>query len=166
MQSSDHASVLGLNRASVAQLSPLDEQRLAWIVSLAHRCLVAERAGAVVGFAVTIAPQTGYDSANYRWFGDRFERFLYLDRVVVAEGDRRRGVATRLYEQLEPLGQGCGRVVCDINVEPPNLASLAFHERRGYQQIGRLEHSGHAAGLFCKELGPRPPGSDAARGVP
>jgi predicted GNAT superfamily acetyltransferase len=28
-----------------------------------------------------MAPGTAYDSRNYRWFSDRFERFLYLDRV-------------------------------------------------------------------------------------
>jgi predicted GNAT superfamily acetyltransferase len=85
----DWPALLAVNAASVRELSPLDEQRLRYILALAHRSLVVERAGEVVGFAVAIAPGTEYDSRNYGWFGERYERFLYLDRIAVAAPLRR-----------------------------------------------------------------------------
>ena len=151
----DWPRLLALNLASVRELSELDEQRLQAILSLSHRCLVVESAGEVVAFALAIAPGSAYDSRNYRWFADRFERFLYLDRVVVADGQRRRGAATRLYDAMEASAASFARMVCDVNVRPRNDASLAFHGARGYRELGRLAHgSEKVVALMSKELEP------------
>ena len=151
----DRPRLLALNLASVRELSELDDQRLHWILSLAHRSLVVESEGEMVAFALAIAPGTVYDSENYRWFGDRFERFLYLDRVVVAESLRRRGIGGRLYDAMEAAAAGFERMVCEVNVLPPNPASLAFHRSRGYVEVGRLTHGqGKVVALLSKELDP------------
>jgi uncharacterized protein len=149
----DWPAVLALNLASVRELSELDERRLEWILSLAHRAIVIESEREVVAFALAVAPHTAYDSANYRWFDARFERFVYLDRVAVAERLRRRGVATTLYEAMEAAAVPFERMVCEVNVLPPNPASLAFHGSRGYVQVGCLVHDEHrAVALLSKEL--------------
>jgi uncharacterized protein len=146
--------MLTLNRASVQELSELDEQRLGWLLSIAHRCLVVERDGEVVAFALAFAPDTAYDSENYRWFSKRFARFLYLDRVVVAESLRRHGTGTLLYDAIEDAAVELERMVCEVNVLPRNDASLAFHRARGYVEIGRLEHGPQkVVALLSKELG-------------
>lgn len=154
----DWPRVLDLNAASVQELSELDERRLRWILSLAHRRLVVESGGEVVALALAIASGTDYDSANYRWFAARFERFLYLDRVAVAESLRRRGIGAQLYDAMEAAAASFGRMVCEVNVLPPNPASLAFHASRGYVELGRLAHgSTKVVALLGKELQPAPP---------
>jgi hypothetical protein len=159
----DWPALLALNLASVRELSELDEERLEEILSWTHRSLVVERAGEVVAFALVIAPGTAYDSRNYRWFGERYERFLYLDRIVVADGQRRRGIATRLYDAMEETAAPFERMVCDVNVRPPNDASLAFHGARGYLEVGRLAHgSEKVVALMSKEL--EPEGTNAPDG--
>jgi predicted GNAT superfamily acetyltransferase len=145
--------MLALNLASVRELSPLDEQRLEWILSLAHRSLAVEHEGEVVAFALAIASGTPCDSPNYRWFATRFERFLYLDRIVVAAPFRRRGIATRLYDAMESAADSFDRMVCDVNLLPPNQASLAFHAARGYREVGRFTHGPEkVVALLSKEL--------------
>jgi hypothetical protein len=149
----DWPRLLALNLASVQELSELDEQRLQWIMSLAHRSLAIESEGEMVAFAVAIASGTAYDSENYRWFAARFERFLYLDRVVVVESLRRRGIGAQLYDAMEAAAARLQRMVCEVNVLPPNPASLAFHAARGYVEIGRLAHgSTKVVALLSKEL--------------
>jgi predicted GNAT superfamily acetyltransferase len=150
----DWPQLLALNAESVAVLSELDEQRLRFILSLAHRSLVVERDGEVAAFALAIAPGTEYDSQNYRWFGERFERFLYLDRIAVAAADRRHGLGALLYDAIEGAAVPFQRIVCDVNIEPPNDVSLAFHAARGYKRVGRLEHPGKTVALLGKELAP------------
>lgn len=137
----DWPRLLELNQASVSELSALDEARLRMVLSLAYRSLVVEDEGQVVGFAIAMAPGVPYDSNNYRWFSENFEEFLYLDRVAVAESMRRRGIGAQLYDAMESAAQSFGRMVCEVNVVPPNETSLAFHESRGYGEIGRLEHN-------------------------
>jgi predicted GNAT superfamily acetyltransferase len=150
----DLSELLSLNESSVAVLSELNEPRLHYILALAHRSLVVEREGKVVGFAIAIAPGTKYDSRNYAWFGEHFEQFLYLDRIAVAETARREGLGAQLYDAMEQSAEPFGRMVCDVNVEPPNEASLAFHSGRGYREVGRLAHgSEKTVALLSKELG-------------
>lgn len=154
MTREDWPTVLALNEASVRELSPMDEPRLGFILDLAHRSLVAEDGGEVAAFAIAVAPGTGYDSANYRWFSERYERFLYLDRIAVARAHRRRGLGALLYDAMEQAARPFERMVCDVNVEPRNDASLAFHLARGYEDIGRLEHGTvKTVALMRKELG-------------
>ncbi len=149
----DWPTVLALNGASVRELSPLDEARLDYILELAEIGLVAERDGQVAAFAIAIAPGAPYDSANYRWFAERYERFLYLDRIAVDAAHRRRRLGALLYDAMEQVARPFGRMVCDINVQPRNDASLAFHVARGYRDVGRLDHGDvKTVALMCKEL--------------
>jgi len=136
----DWPTVLALNEASVRELSPLDETRLRYILELAHSALVVEREGEVAAFAIAIAPGAPYDSANYRWFAERYERFLYLDRIAVGAAHRRDGLGALLYDAMEEAARPFGQMVCDVNVRPRNDASLGFHAARGYEDVGRLEH--------------------------
>lgn len=132
--------MLALNEASVRELSPLEETRLQYILELAHTALVVERECEPAAFAIAIAPGTPYDSANYRWFAERYERFLYLDRIAVGAAHRRHGLGALLYDAMEQAARPFGQMVCDVNVKPRNDASLGFHAARGYEDIGRLDH--------------------------
>jgi predicted GNAT superfamily acetyltransferase len=151
---SDVSTVLALNAADVAALSPLDHERLTLLRKQAAHALVAEVAGDVLGFTLTFAPGSDYDSDNFDWFSRRYPSgFLYLDRIVVAPAHRRRGIAGRVYDALEDEARVYGRLVCEVNSKPPNPASLAFHSGRGYAEVGHLTHgSGKVTVMLCKEL--------------
>jgi uncharacterized protein len=142
LERGDWPAVLALNQASVRELSPLDFPRLGYILALAYRSLVVDLGaeGGVAAFAIAVAPGAPYDSANYRWFAERYAQFLYLDRIAVAAEHRRHGLGRLLYEQMEQAAQPFMRMTCDVNVRPRNEASLAFHAARGYEDVGRLDH--------------------------
>jgi predicted GNAT superfamily acetyltransferase len=148
----DRPRLLALNEESEQELSELDMQRLEYILSLAHRTLVVEGEGEIAAFAIAIAPGADYDSRNYLWFGERYEQFLYLDRIAVAAPHRRNGFGARIYDAMEDSAVPFRRMVCDVNVDPPNDVSLAFHKARGYRELGRLQHSKKAVMLLGKEL--------------
>jgi predicted GNAT superfamily acetyltransferase len=152
LERADWPAVLALNQDSVDELSDLAGERLGYVLSLASRALVAEADAHVVAFALAMAPGTTYDSRNYRWFSQRFERFLYLDRIAVDVHSRRSGIGARLYAEMEAAARAFGRMVCEVNIAPSNDASLAFHVARGYREIARLEHGEKVVALMCKEL--------------
>ena len=86
-----------------------------------------------------------YDSPNYLWFRDRYPRFVYVDRIVVDPAMRKRGLANRLYEDLFRVANDAGhdRVVCEVNSDPPNPASDAFHAALGFTEVGHATlHAG------------------------
>jgi predicted GNAT superfamily acetyltransferase len=149
----DHADVLALNEANVAALAPMDEARLVELDRLADRFDVLDVDGAFGGFVVTFAPGTSYDSENYRWFTERYDgRFYYLDRIVLAEDFRRRGLGGFVYDELEHVARGYGRLALEVNLVPRNEVSLAFHDRRGYVEVGRLGDEAHLVSLMEKRL--------------
>ena len=149
----DVPAVLALNHRFVDLLSALDAERLLWLVGLSDHADVVEVDERVVGFVLTMAPGSEYDSESYLWHAARFGgSFYYLDRIVIAEEMRRQGLAAFVYDAMEDVARGFGRMTLEVNVDPPNLGSLAFHERRGYVEVGRLGEPGHVVGLMAKEL--------------
>ena len=151
--SADHAAVLGWNDAHVELLSPLDEERLRALLVWADLGSVISPGGRDLGFVLTFAAGTAYDSANYRWFGRRYDAFYYLDRVVVEPSARRTGVGTQVYDEIEERARALASVMClEVNLDPPNAPSLEFHRRRGYVEVGQDGASGHLVSLLVKEL--------------
>jgi predicted GNAT superfamily acetyltransferase len=40
----------------------------------------------------------------------------------------------------------------EVNLDPPNEPSLAFHRRRGFVEVGQDTATGHRVSLMTKEL--------------
>jgi predicted GNAT superfamily acetyltransferase len=140
----DAPTVLALNAASVAVLSPLDADGLRALAAQAAWFRVVERGGAVQAFLLALREGADYASPNYRWFAERHPRFLYVDRVVVAAAARGAGLGAALYDALFAFAraEGVALVACEFDVEPPNPASARFHARYGFHEVGRQHVAG------------------------
>jgi predicted GNAT superfamily acetyltransferase len=160
----DHPAVLAWNHDHVELLAPLDETRLLALLGWADLGCVIAHEDRDVGFVLTFAGGTAYDSPNYRWFTEHcpslgWESFYYLDRVVVDPSVRRAGIGTRVYDEIEQRARRTAPVMClEVNLDPPNEPSLEFHRRRGYREIGQDDATGHLVSLMAKPLGQGPPG--------
>ena len=145
--------VLDLNERNVELLAPLDAARLDQLSTWAHRAQVIEVAGEPAGFVITIPAGTDYDSPNYRWFSALYgSSFHYLDRIVFEDRFRRRGLGSAVYDMIETDASAVGRLALEVNAEPPNPASLAFHAARGYAEVGRLGGAGKTVAMLAKDL--------------
>jgi predicted GNAT superfamily acetyltransferase len=131
----DGAALLTLNNAHAVELSWLEPERLAHLVAEAF---VARRVGVADALLLTFDQAADYDSPNFVWFRERYPAFVYVDRVVVADGARGRGLARRLYDDLFAAAKAAGheRIVCEVNADPPNPASDAFHAALGFVPVG------------------------------
>jgi predicted GNAT superfamily acetyltransferase len=131
----DGAALLALNNAHAVELSWLEPERLAHLVAEAF---VARRVGVADALLLTFDQAADYDSPNFVWFRERYPAFVYVDRVVVADGARGRGLARRLYDDLFAAAKAAGheRIVCEVNADPPNPASDRFHAALGFVPVG------------------------------
>lgn len=130
------AAVLSLNNAHAAETSELDAPRLRAMLDAAFLARATTDGGA---FLIAFDEGAAYDSRNFLWFRDRLDRFAYVDRVVVSAAARGRGLARALYAAVEAAAaaSGRGRIVCEVNLVPPNPASDAFHAALGFSEAGR-----------------------------
>jgi predicted GNAT superfamily acetyltransferase len=153
MTDDDVDAVLALNEESVEALVPMAAGDLARFRGLTSYTLVCEDNDEVAAFAIAYAPGTPYDSVNYLWHAERFDDFLYLDRIAVSTRHRRRGIASALYDAMEDAARDHGRMVCEIYSDPPNEVSIAFHTSRGYREVGHLRLAdGHEVVMMEKPL--------------
>lgn len=145
--------VLELNERNVEALAPMDRDRLVELTGLADRFDVVEVEGEFAGFVVTFAPGSAYDSENYRWFTQRYlDRFYYLDRIVLSDRFRRRGLGTFVYDEVEQVAAKYDRLTLEVNLLPRNDVSLSFHRLRGFTEVGRLGDDGKLVSLMEKDL--------------
>jgi uncharacterized protein len=144
LEASDLRPVAALNDREVPRVGPLGVHGLRAQLPRCDLALVAVADGTIVGFVLALAPGADYDSENYQWFEQRGTDHLYVDRIVVATAHRQRGIAGMLYDAVEARARETGRseITCEVNVRPPNPASMAFHEGRGFAELGRQDTTG------------------------
>lgn len=141
----DEAAILALNNEHAAELSWLEPERLSFLLGEAF---YTRRIGNLEAFIMTFDQDARYDSPNFVWFRERYPRFVYVDRVVVAAQARGRGHARRLYQDLFGHVERAGHalVTCEVNTDPPNPASDAFHAALGFAEAGdAVIHGGKKA---------------------
>lgn len=134
----DFEAILRLNQASVHYLSPLDTERLAHLHAQAVCHRVAEEQEEIAGFLLALREGADYDSVNYGWFARQYGSFLYIDRVVVNEQHRGRGIGRALYRDVFQIAAALGiaHVTCEFDIEPPNEVSTRFHAELGFKEVG------------------------------
>ncbi|MGL6291105.1 MAG: GNAT family N-acetyltransferase [Silanimonas sp.] len=135
----DHARIVALNAAEVTQTSAMDAARLAELDVLACAHWVFEQDGKVVAFLLAMDHSAVYRNDNFDWFATHLSRFVYVDRIVVDASAAGRGIGQQLYRNLfqHARERGIDSIVCEYNLDPPNPASQAFHDRFGFREIGQ-----------------------------
>lgn len=135
---SDFARIVALNAAEVVQTSAMDLDRLRLLHGLAGYHKVAVVDGIVAAFLLAMEDGAGYRNDNYGWFAARYPRFLYVDRIVVDSAFSGLRIGSRMYGDLfgYARSRGIPAVACEYNIEPPNHASRAFHDKFGFNEVG------------------------------
>lgn len=140
--SDDLESVWRLNEAAVDAVSSVTRDQMLSLVEMSRDVLVVSERDEIVGFCNTFNPGADYHSVNYRWFSERYEAFIYLDRIVIAESHRNRGLGALLYGEIERRMTATPEpkhLLCEVNFSPPNEGSLRFHRRIGFLPVGYQE---------------------------
>ncbi|NQJ70729.1 N-acetyltransferase [Streptococcus suis] len=99
--------------------------------------LVAEEDGRVVGYAYA---STYYARAAYDW---TVELSVYVSKEA-----RGKGIGSLLYDALEEdlMARGFKNFLACIAL--PNPASLALHEKRGYEEVAHFKKVGYKFGVW------------------
>ncbi len=154
LTSSDVPSMLSLNNGAVPAVPESTEVDLAELLRVSSFGFAAVSGDEFLGFVVGFEPGIDYASPNYRYFETRGTDYLYVDRIVVAEAARGMRVGQTLYQRVVELAidQGRDEVTCEVNVEPPNPGSHAFHSRMGFSEVGRQQTPYSTVALLARPL--------------
>ena len=143
----DRVGLLALNNAHATELSNLSPELLDRVLGLATLAIgVAPMRAALIAFDEA----SFYTGRNFAWFVGKYPRFLYVDRVVVAPESRGQGLARLLYGRVFETA-GDRPVACEVNLEPPNSASDAFHAALGFAPVGTAVHGGKTVRYMIRQ---------------
>jgi len=134
----DFGAILALNDAEVQQTSAMDLARLQHLQALSGYHKVALVDGRVGAFLLAMPSGAPYANDNFQWFSEHVGDFMYVDRIVVGSEFAGLGIGSALYRDLfsETRARGLSNVTCEYNIEPPNPASRAFHDKFGFHELG------------------------------
>ncbi len=133
-----------MNNAHARETSFLDEPGLA---ALLGESFYARGIGyGATAILIAFDQDASYESPNFLWFRANRSAFVYIDRIIVAESARGRGAARLLYDDLAEVAKAAGydRLVCEVNLVPPNPASVRFHTALGFSAVGEATLYGGA----------------------
>jgi predicted GNAT superfamily acetyltransferase len=137
----DVARVLEINNANTPGVSELTLSELETdIKNCLHALAIDNEHGEVCAFCITFAPDAPDAGVNHQWFADRFESFVYLDRIAIDPTYQNLGLGVLLYQSVEQQMIASAQhslLCCEVNLEPPNPGSLRFHHRIGFTEVGQ-----------------------------
>ncbi|MFM8848172.1 MAG: GNAT family N-acetyltransferase [Actinomycetota bacterium] len=148
----DLAVVHTINEENVPAVGQETLDDLRAIHAVCTTNIVAEVDGVVVGFCMVMPPGTSYASPNYTFFCDRYDDFVYLDRVAITASHQGLGIGARLYREVERRATS-EWFALEVNVKPPNEGSMRFHLREGFHEVAQMEtRPGKVVSLMIKRL--------------
>jgi uncharacterized protein len=143
-------SLLALNNDHSIELSPLTLAELDLLIRESFYSATINDSDALI---IAFDQSSRYQHVNFLWFRAFFEKvrqekaneknadanFLYIDRIVTSPAARGKGYARALYTDLFQRGKSAGhtRVACEVNLDPPNPVSDAFHASLDFSEVGR-----------------------------
>jgi predicted GNAT superfamily acetyltransferase len=140
--------LMSLNNAAVPAVSEVDQTRLRHLIAQSPIALITTSTAdgspeEITGFCLVMGPEADYDSVNFAWFVQRYERFIYLDRVVVDPAHHGQGLGRALYEEVITRARSimpeAEQFCLEVNLRPRNEQSLAFHDALEFTEVGQQE---------------------------
>jgi uncharacterized protein len=139
--------LLALNNDHAIELSALTLSEFDQLIRESFYAATINEGDALI---IAFDQSSCYNHTNFLWFRayfekERHDRFVYVDRVVTSAAARSKGHARTLYMDLFEHARAAGhdRVVCEVNLDPPNPVSDAFHASLNFSEVGRaVIHNG------------------------
>ena len=159
----DLAAIHAINQAEVPAVGDETASALDDIAAESTITIVADIDGDIGGFCFVLGAGAAYASLNYAWFSERYDDFVYLDRVAISPAFQRRGMGRAIYAEVERLAAEhhptATDFVLEVNLKPRNETSLAFHAQLGFVEVGqRTGADGKVVSMMAKSL----PGGSAS----
>jgi len=150
--SSDLEKILHLNQQALPAVSSVTLKEMQHFLHIVDYFKTLKVNNNIAGFLIALTPGKNYNSINYKWFENKYEKFMYIDRIVIAPSYQNNGFGTALYNDLSNFSKtNISNITCEVNIMPPNKESMLFHTKYGFKQIGtQFTDSGKKEVSFMK----------------
>ena len=148
----DSRSIWEINEQGLPGTGKVSEDEIIKLMEYSSFSIGAYDNDNLLGFVICLPPATEYGSLNYAWFNQRYDRFLYVDRIAVSSDKRNQKIGSKLYQAVidESVKHGVP-IAAEVNLRPPNLDSIRFHKRHGFTEVGEFTHGKKSVLMMLRE---------------
>ena len=148
----DVESIWLINEQGLPGTGQVSEQEISHLLNRCTLALGVFRDEELLGFVLCLSPGTAYSSPNYAWFNEKYDDFIYVDRIAVLIDQRNEGIGSNLYEEVISYSQENSiPIVAEVNLNPPNPGSMRFHNRFGFEEVGILQHKEKSVTMLLRQ---------------
>ena len=113
--------VLNLNQRNTPAVSNSSFEIMSYFLNVSEYFKILTVDEKPIGFLIALMPDKDYHSENYRWFNNKYNSFIYIDRIVISEEYQRRGYGKLFYSELHHFSKGrVSKLACEVNTRPIN----------------------------------------------
>ena len=125
-----------INEQGLPGTGQVTEHEMTDLLELSELKLGAYQDGKLLGFVICLLPNTEYGSLNYAWFNERYDEFIYVDRIAVATKFRNQSIGSMLYDKVFEYAQKNSiPVTAEVSLRPSNVGYDRFHLRHDYSAV-------------------------------
>ena len=148
---SDLDEIWHINQENIPEVGDVsDLERLEKLTDWSSHVIVV-REYDIAGFIILMREGQTYDSLNYDFFNSQNFPFLYVDRIAIKDGHRRKGFGRMIYEKTIDIAKDLNvSTCCEVNTIPRNDPSLAFHASFGFKEVGTKDYDDHSVVYLTK----------------
>ena len=152
LRSQDIPAIWEINQQGLPGTGKVSQQEIVELLRIAELMIGAFDGEQLVGFVLCFLPRTEYASLNYAWFNQRYQDFLYVDRIAVSEDHRNQSIGSLLYQQVISYAKYYNYpIAAEVSLNPPNPGSMRFHQRFNFTEIGVLNHQSKSVTMLMRD---------------
>ena len=148
----DVHSMWSINEQGLPGTGQVSKQEVFDLLNLSSFAIGVFREEELLGFVICLSPGTDYKSLNYAWFNNKYNNFIYVDRIAVSLDQRDEGIGSKLYEEVIAYSQeNAIPIAAEVNLNPPNPGSMRFHNRFGFEEVGIFHHKEKSVTMLLRK---------------
>jgi len=152
LRSKDIPLIWKINEQGLPGTGKVSQQEIVELLIIAELTIGAFEGEQLVGFVLCFLPRTDYASLNYAWFNQRYQEFLYVDRIAVSENHRNQTIGSLLYQQVISYAKQYNYpIAAEVSLNPPNPGSMRFHHRFNFTEIGVFNQQSKSVTMMMRE---------------
>ena len=149
----DIPRMVEINEHGLPGTGKVTQDEMVDLLSLSELAIGIDVQDDLAGFVLCLLPKTRYGSLNYKWFNERYDEFLYVDRIAVADEARDNGIGSTLYREVIAHAERLTvPVTAEVSLRPSNPGSMRFHARHGFEEVGVFKTDKKAVTMMVRRF--------------
>jgi predicted GNAT superfamily acetyltransferase len=149
----DALAVWGINEEGLPGTGKVTVEEISYLIEISNISIGIFDQDELVGFVICLSPNVDYGSLNYAWFNEKYDDFIYVDRIAVSINHRGLGIGSSIYQELFKISkQKRIPIAAEVNSVPPNPGSMRFHRRFKFLEVGTLKHDEKSVVMFLRKF--------------